>query len=198
MGDEPPRPVASVLRAWQRSDWDKFVSIALNPNVAKFMGEGFPRSRESAVQKFESILSSMEGSQGAAPLLLDCSSIDRMKQQQHLYLAITDESGCVIGGYALHRLSPDPDAALFHCASTGYWLGEEHWGHGWATKATTAGCAIAAKIGFHRVEATTFGENEASQRVLVKCGFAREGTRRGGFVTGDGAVHDEALFGKLL
>lgn len=56
-------------------------------------------------------------------------------------------------------------------AELGYWIGRAHWGHGFATEAATAVLAFAASIGARRIEADTFLDNAASQRVLAKLGF---------------------------
>jgi len=72
-------------------------------------------------------------------------------------------------------------------AKLGYWIASEHHGNGYAT----AAARLLVDYGFreqrlHKVYADTFAFNEASQRVLEKVGFEREGVHRDqGFVDGE-------------
>ena len=61
----------------------------------------------------------------------------------------------------------------------GYALAQAFWGKGYATEAVMAVTAWAlSQPGFHRVGALCDLENVASQRVLEKAGFQREGVLR--------------------
>jgi RimJ/RimL family protein N-acetyltransferase len=51
-------------------------------------------------------------------------------------------------------------------------------------------------LGFHRVEAETYGFNEAGARAFVAAGFTREGVRRRAWWRHD-AWQDGVLFGLL-
>ncbi len=54
----------------------------------------------------------------------------------------------------------------------GYWLGEPYWGHGYATEAARALIdATFADPGVARIEASCRLINDASRRILRKCGF---------------------------
>jgi RimJ/RimL family protein N-acetyltransferase len=65
-------------------------------------------------------------------------------------------------------------------AELGYWIGERHWGQGYATEAAGALCAYAfATLDLHRIQARHFVRNPASGRVMQKIGLQREGTLRG-------------------
>lgn len=61
----------------------------------------------------------------------------------------------------------------------GFWLGQEHWGRGYATEAASAviayGVATRAYSGF---SSSHFDDNPASRRVLEKLGFEPAGTGR--------------------
>ncbi|TVU45796.1 hypothetical protein EJB05_05298, partial [Eragrostis curvula] len=65
-------------------------------------------------------------------------------------------------------------------ASVGYRVAREHWGRGVATRAVTAAAdaVFAAWPWLRRLEAVADVENPASQRVLEKAGFVREGVLR--------------------
>lgn len=60
----------------------------------------------------------------------------------------------------------------------GYWIGQCHWGQGYATEAARALLAVARALGHRRVIATPFADNVASARVLAKAGFCLTGDIR--------------------
>ncbi|MCA0405935.1 MAG: GNAT family N-acetyltransferase [Proteobacteria bacterium] len=61
--------------------------------------------------------------------------------------------------------------------SIGYWLGVEHWGQGFATEATQAILdAVFLYTELESVIAEVRVTNEASRRVLARCGFQYEGS----------------------
>lgn len=83
-------------------------------------------------------------------------------------------------------------------ASIGYWLTPSHWGRGLATTLVTAFVqwvwTESPWTYLARIEAGVFAGNEASERVLEKCGFVREGERRAA-VWKEGKLRDDVLFG---
>lgn len=60
-------------------------------------------------------------------------------------------------------------------ASTGYVLGREAWGLGYATEALAAMVTLAPAVGVERLYAQCHVDHRGSARVLEKCGFAFEG-----------------------
>ncbi|OAY85172.1 putative N-acetyltransferase p20 [Ananas comosus] len=69
----------------------------------------------------------------------------------------------------------------FRSASVGYRLAHAHWGRGIATaalRAVAAAAAFAEWLQLDRLKAVADVENLASQRVLEKAGFRREGVLR--------------------
>ncbi|MEQ1888611.1 MAG: GNAT family N-acetyltransferase [Alphaproteobacteria bacterium] len=55
---------------------------------------------------------------------------------------------------------------------TGYWLGRDYWGHGYASEALQAVMNYCAEsLRCRRLDAVVFEDNAASIRVLTKCGF---------------------------
>ena len=64
-------------------------------------------------------------------------------------------------------------------AELGYWVVPDEQGNGYATEAANL-CLTHAfhDRGLHKVIARTFGDNNASKRVLEKLGFEQEGTLR--------------------
>lgn len=85
-----------------------------------------------------------------------------------------------------------------HTAEIGYWLGTEYWGKGLATEIVAALVDyLAAATDLEQLSANCFGWNPASPRVLEKCGFVKEGVRKGA-VKKWGKRTDMLVYGKLL
>jgi [ribosomal protein S5]-alanine N-acetyltransferase len=79
-------------------------------------------------------------------------------------------------------------------ADFGYWLGWPYWGRGIMTAAVRAVAPYAmARFGLIRLEAGVFVRNQASIRVLERCGFQREGVARSA-VCKDGEVLDRVVY----
>ena len=87
---------------------------------------------------------------------------------------IRSRDGELLGGTGLSFEAP-------HQAMTGYVLAKDAWGKGYATEALRAMIDIGRGIGVTRLYALCHPEHRASQRVLEKCGFARDGTRQAEF-----------------
>jgi ribosomal-protein-alanine N-acetyltransferase len=67
-----------------------------------------------------------------------------------------------------------------HQAGSGYWIGRDYWGQGYATEALRAAIAWGFdELGLHRIEAMHLTRNPASGRVMEKAGMLFEGTLRG-------------------
>jgi RimJ/RimL family protein N-acetyltransferase len=97
----------------------------------------------------------------------------------------------VIGSIGLH----DFIAEQPHRAEIGYSLAKPFWGNGIMTAAVTAVCRHAFEsLGLVRIHAHVFSFNDASARVLKKCGFEQEGYLRKHFVK-DGKYIDAKVFG---
>ncbi|WP_433023146.1 GNAT family N-acetyltransferase [Kribbella sp. CA-294648] len=83
------------------------------------------------------------------------------------------EGDRVVGAITLTDIVPGP----FRSASLGYWIDKDLLGKGLATTAVQAVAELADReLRLHRIEASTLVSNEASQRVLRKCGFNQIGT----------------------
>lgn len=93
-------------------------------------------------------------------------------------------------------LSPGQDVERFS-AELGYWLGEAFWGRGNVTEAVAAVTRHAFEtMGLHRVFALPYAHNEASARVLEKCGYRLEGTLRDASFK-DGKFVNQHLYARL-
>ncbi|MFG2058692.1 GNAT family N-acetyltransferase [Micromonospora sp. NPDC048930] len=108
-------------------------------------------------------------------------------------LAILDAAtGTVAGGCALVYDEPATGQAML-----GYSLLPEARGRGLATRAVELLADWAFDVGLARLWAGTRPENVASQRVLEKVGFQREGLLRGRLPGPDGARTDSFSYGLL-
>ncbi|MFI2649550.1 GNAT family N-acetyltransferase [Micromonospora fulviviridis] len=108
-------------------------------------------------------------------------------------LAILDAAtGAVAGGCALVYDEPATGQAML-----GYSLLPEARGRGLATRAVGLVAGWAFDVGLARLWAGTRPENVASQRVLTKTGFQREGLLRGRLPGPDGTRVDSLIFGLL-
>jgi RimJ/RimL family protein N-acetyltransferase len=100
--------------------------------------------------------------------------------------------GEMVGNVGLRSFDPDDGTA-----EIGFYVFPDHQGEGYGT----AGTRLALQYAFehrrlHRVDAESYGFNEASRRVLEKAGFVEEGVRReAAFVEGE--YRDVHVFGAL-
>lgn len=79
-------------------------------------------------------------------------------------------------------------------AEIGYWLGASHWNKGIMSAAVRAVTEYAfEQFSLTRLFAVPFAGNIASQRVLEKAGYVREGVLRRSVIK-DGEVLDQVLF----
>lgn len=101
----------------------------------------------------------------------------RMARSQRVameYVMMSAETGKLLGMASLHRLDWPR-----RCAGLGYWVRRSAWGQGIATEAGAAVVEQAFhRLDLHRVEAYVATGNRASQCVVEKLGFTREGIAR--------------------
>jgi ribosomal-protein-alanine N-acetyltransferase len=85
------------------------------------------------------------------------------------YLIRSRETGTLLGGTGMSFETP-------WRAMTGYVLARDSWGQGYATEALDAMVTLARRLHVIRLYALCHPAHGASQRVLDKCGFIKEGT----------------------
>jgi RimJ/RimL family protein N-acetyltransferase len=91
-----------------------------------------------------------------------------------LPLVIDDaETGRMLGGTVLHDFNWELGQI-----EVGYWLFEHARGRGVATRAARFAAEYGFSLGADRIEARVFVGNTASERVLERAGFTREGVIR--------------------
>jgi ribosomal-protein-alanine N-acetyltransferase len=82
-------------------------------------------------------------------------------------------------------------------AEIGYWIGEPFWNKGIASEAVKLMIHYGFKtLGLVRIHTGVFDYNKASQRVLEKCGFIKEGVFRNS-VLKNGVICDEYRYAVL-
>ncbi|PSS03702.1 acyl-CoA N-acyltransferase [Coniella lustricola] len=128
------------------------------------------------------------------PILLKYALCHRPPPSSSTSSTSITESAPLIGGIGLKRLVDVEQRTM----ELGYWIGREHWGKGYTTEATAAFVRWAFDTfpDLNRIEASVFEGNPASERVLVKAGFALEGVRRKA-IWKHGVLLDQRMYGLL-
>lgn len=139
------------LRPWALSDLDSLVRHANNPDIAKFMMDGFPHPYTEDNGK---------------------AFIAFATKDDPIHIFAIDVEGEAVGGIGIH---PQADVQRKN-AELGYWLAEPFWGKGIITNAIK----LVIEFGFktydiNRIFARPYGTNIGSQKVLEKAGFVLEG-----------------------
>ena len=144
-----------LLRAPRASDATAmFERYAGDPEVTRYVG--WPRHRGVAdTQAF-----------------LAFSEAQWSKDGVGAYLIHSKTGGRLLGSTGL-ALDNSTEAAG---AMTGYVLAQDAWGQGFATEALTAMIEVSRGILVGRLFALCHPEHRASQHVLEKCGFVRDGS----------------------
>jgi ribosomal-protein-alanine N-acetyltransferase len=162
-----------TLRSWSRSDLGALVRYANNRNVWLNLRNLFPHPYTPAdAQKW---IERCEASSWPT---------------QHFAIELNQEA---IGGIGCELLGD------VHCktAEIGYWLGEPFWGRGIATDAVKQMTEYAfTTFDLERLQATVFGWNAASARVLEKAAYQLEG-RLHQSIFKDGRLTDSLLYARL-
>jgi RimJ/RimL family protein N-acetyltransferase len=160
------------VRSWHKGDLKALLRHANNPKIAANLRDQFPNpyTRRDGIEF-------LEYAQSQEP---ECS----------FAIEYTGEAAGGVGfqmGRDIARTS----------AEMGYWLSEEFWGRGIATRAVTAMSDWAFEnYAITRVFAMTFAHNAGSIRVLEKAGFERECVMRRSAIK-NGIVLDQILFAKV-
>ena len=115
------------------------------------------------------------------------------QQGRQVQWAIRSAEDALIGGCGFSGFQ----AGKSHLAEVGYWLGKPYWGRGIMTAVVQRLCRHAfEEFGLVKITAHVHPHNQASARVLAKCGFREEGFLRRHFLKG-GQLLDARLFALL-
>jgi RimJ/RimL family protein N-acetyltransferase len=144
-----------LLRGPQQADIDVIAPAFLDPAVG---GEaGLPPV----------------GAETLRVLLRDQLPVMQERGMMAAYVIEDTSDGSLLGGANFHHFDPMRDVV-----EVGYWLFVDARGRGVATRIVSAMVQHALENGICRVEAHVRLENRASQRVLERLGFKREGIKR--------------------
>ncbi len=99
---------------------------------------------------------------------------DNFRAGRSVTFAVTISRGGELCGAVGLAIAPAQERA-----ELGYWIGVPYWGQGFATEAASAVIAFGFEaLRLHRIYASHFAGNTASQRVLEKIGMRHEGLSR--------------------
>ena len=157
-------------RPYRISDIPRLAKYANNWNISKYLSDQFPFPyTEKDAEKF----------------------IKRTLEQDplHSFAIVVDDE--LVGGIGIH---PKDDIHRKN-AELGYWVAEPFWGKGIMSRMIREMVEYGFKtFDIERIYAATFGDNKASQAVLLKNGFQEEAH----FIKTlykDNTLHDEIIFG---
>jgi RimJ/RimL family protein N-acetyltransferase len=128
----------------------------------------------------------------ALGFLSEQESMRRRGEELHFALVDPADAGAVLGGASLYAIDLDQ-----RTGAIGYWLLPAARRRGIATAAVRLLARWAFdELALARLELTCGPDNEASQRVAARCGFAREGVLRS-HMSFKGGRRDTVLHGLL-
>lgn len=160
------------LRRFRLSDSDRMAMLANNENIARNLRDGFPnpytpQHAESWIRKF-------------------------MDQEPQTFFAI-EYLGEYVGNISLVQGSD----VYRKSAEVGYFIGEDYWNKGIVTTALNLICEYGfSTLDIVRIHTGVFSYNVASQKVLEKCGFEREGVFKNAVFKRDQLL-DEVRYARL-
>ncbi len=111
----------------------------------------------------------------------------------YTFLVFRQVDRALIGGVAIN----DVRRGVAQSCSIGYWVGQSYAGKGYMTEALSGVLpVIFSRLRIHRIEAACLPNNDASQALLKKVGFRKEGFARR-YLKINGVWQDHILFGLL-
>lgn len=161
-----------TLRKISPNDLDALVKYANNPKVHLYTSDKFPYPYLK------------EHGEAFIDLAINSSMAD---------ILVIDVDGEFLGGCGIHFKED------LQCknAELGYWLAESFWGKGIITSVIKQRLKDAfMKHKVHRLYASVFDENTASQKALLKCGFTLEAVLKQAIYK-NGKYHDDYIFSLL-
>ena len=109
------------------------------------------------------------------------------------FFVFRESDGALVGGITLSNVR----LGVAQTATVGYWCGRPYARQGHMLAAVRASAAYAfERLGLNRLEAACVPENAASQGLLLKAGFEREGFARA-YLKINGVWRDHVLFGRV-
>ncbi|UTW62928.1 GNAT family N-acetyltransferase [bacterium SCSIO 12741] len=158
-----------TLRPFTREDAPRMAELANNASISQNMRNAFPHpyTRENALE-FIGMANSMD------PVTIFAIEAD----------------GTYVGNIGLHKA----EDVYRKSAEIGYFIGEPFWNQGIASAAVKQMVEFGFEtLNLKRIHAGIFDYNQASARVLEKCGFEKEGIARMAVFKGD-QFYDELRY----
>jgi [ribosomal protein S5]-alanine N-acetyltransferase len=163
-----------LLRPFTEADTDAIFSLLSNPRVLRYW-DAPPWKDWAQADRFIARCKQAAEQGSGVPLAI-----------------VRSTDGMFIGWCSLQNVDSDYRSALL-----GYCLDEPAWGQGFATEAASTLLEWAFNtLDLIRVQSEADTRNAASDRVLEKLGFMREGTLRENCIV-DGEVSDSWVYGLL-
>lgn len=174
-----------IIRRWSISDAPALAKAANYPSIVMNLRDRFPSpfSLADAEAYLGNYTVSPEGYPTAMAIFVKPNSGHN-----------TSDEPLFIGGAGLESKGD----VYYRTWELGYWFTPSAWGKGYATEFVKALVPWAFETWprLNRIEAMAYERNEASQKVLRKSGFTREGMRRGALEK-HGEILDESIWGIL-
>lgn len=162
-----------TLRDYATSDIEALVALANNKLVSRFLVYTFPYPYTRADAEWW---------------------ISEGVQAEGDVTKVIEYNGQFVGSVGLTRQLGWRD----HLAEIGYWLGEPYWGKGIATQAVQQMTESAfSDLKLQKLYAPILAPNQASMRVVEKCGYELEGVLKRE-VFKDGQYYDVYRFANVL
>ncbi|KAL2212683.1 acyl-CoA N-acyltransferase [Sarocladium strictum] len=175
-----------VLRRWKSDDGPDLHRIADYAEVAKNLSHRFPfpytlESAEASLKRWVDLAAATSPHYPTSIAL--CLKSKSAEDQPEL-----------IGSMGL---SPG-EGIEYRTWTLGYFLTPPHWGKGYMTEAVKGltRWSFSTWPKLNRIEATFYHWNDGSEGVLRKCGFVREGVRRGA-TEKYGVINDDVVMGLI-
>ena len=162
-----------LLTRFQSGDLDALVELLNDPSISEFTTVPHPYTRGNAREWMRFVNQTTR------------------KHGETRQFAIR-YNNLLAGGFDFRRLQKN------HKGEIGYWLGSSFRGLGIMTEVVDAACQYARKRWkLERIEAFVYPHNQASIRVLERCGFSKEGLLRKYYRRNKGLV-DALLFARTF
>ncbi len=146
-----PKPLNVKIRPLKDDDAPGMAMLANNIKISENLRDGFPHpyTLKDAID-----------------------FIEKFNDQNQSYIFAIEYNGEYVGNIGLV-----PEINVYRkSAELGYFIGEPYWNKGIATKAIKSICDFGFQnLDIVRIHCGVYEYNSASQRVLEKCGFKKEG-----------------------
>lgn len=166
-----------ILRRIEPGDIDYYAAIQADPDVARYIAHGRPRSREESEAWLEAILASY-ASVGLGQLAVlrkaDNALIGRCGLSDAA-LELNSDPSLPRKGWFFRSQVPD-GVAVEPMPELGYTFGKENWGQGYASEASSAVHRYAReRLKLPAMMSVIHVDNRASLAVASKCGVTHAG-----------------------